>query len=142
MGVKGNNIHALVTVFKLQLVNRMEMCATEWMCMFVCEFYMEVCSEGVVISPQLAQNKIRQTEQNTRHRHKICSTLSPPRTSRQAQLRSTLYHSGNIQLKQNSTMTWHKNNNLLSSLVLMDLLPLTGGRPHTMLEKNVTDLCY
>ncbi len=29
MGVKGNNINALVTVFKLQLVNRMEMCATE-----------------------------------------------------------------------------------------------------------------
>ncbi len=27
--MKGNNIHALVIVFKLQLVNRMEICATE-----------------------------------------------------------------------------------------------------------------
>ncbi len=34
--MKGNNINALVTVFKLQLVNWMEMCATECMCKFVC----------------------------------------------------------------------------------------------------------
>ena len=45
---KGNNINILFTVFKLQLVNWMEMYANEWCVSSLCG----VCSEGMVISPQ------------------------------------------------------------------------------------------